>query len=198
MWHVFFQLKFCGMLVTWLGVESGPSRVKLPSANHWSSSEFPGCFLRLCFCCSGAQLCPTLCDPMDCSTPGLPVLHDLLELAQTHSCPLSRWCHPTISSSVVPFSSCLQSFPASGSFQKSQFFTSGGQRIGVSASASVLLVLLMNTQDWSPIDWLDLLQYQGLSRVFYSTIVQRHQFFCTQPCLWSNLHICTWLPENHS
>ena len=77
-----------------------------------------------------------LCDPMDCSTPGLSVHHQLPELTQT--CPLSRWCHPPISSSVIPFSSCLQSFPESGSFQMSQFFASGGQRIGVSASASVL------------------------------------------------------------
>ena len=80
---------------------------------------------------SVSQLCPTLCDSMDCSTPGLPVHHQLLELAQTHV--QSWWCHPTISSSVVPFSSCLQSFPATGSFQVSQFFTSGGQSIGVSA-----------------------------------------------------------------
>ena len=84
------------------------------------------------------QLCLTLCDPMDCSIPGLPIHRQLLEF--THSCPLSRWCHPTISSFVVPFSSRLQSFPATGSFQMSQFFASGGQSIGGSASASVLPV----------------------------------------------------------
>ena len=77
------------------------------------------------------QLCPTLCDPMDCGTPGFPVLHHLLEFAQTR--PLSRWCHPTISSSVIPFFSCLQSFPTSGTFPTSQLFPSGGKSLGASA-----------------------------------------------------------------
>ena len=97
----------------------------------------------------------------------------------SNSCPFSQWCHPTISSSVVPFSSCLQSFPASGSFQVSQFFTSGGQSIGVSASASVPP---MNTQDWSPLGWTGWisLQSKGLWRVFTNTTVQKHQFFSTQ------------------
>ena len=115
------------------------------------------------------QSCPTLCNSMDCSTPGFPVYHQLLELAQTHvhrefahSC---QWWHPTISSSVVPFSSCLQYFPASGSFWKSQLFAWGGQSIGVSASASVLP---MNIQDWFPLGLTGLisLQSKGLSRVF--------------------------------
>ena len=99
--------------------------------------------------------------------------------ACSNSCPLNQWCHPTISSSVVPFSSCLQSFPASGSFQMSQLFTSGGQNIGVSASASVLP---MNTQDWSALGWSGWisLQSKGLSRVFSNTTVQKHQFFCAQ------------------
>ena len=94
-------------------------------------------------------------------------------------CPLSQWCHPTISSSVIPFSSCPQSFPASGSFLMSQLFTSGGQSIGVSASTSVLPV---NTQDWSPPGWTGWisLQSKGLSRVFSNTAVQKHQFFGTQ------------------
>ena len=98
--------------------------------------------------------------------------------AYSNSCPSSRWCHPTISSSVVPFS-CLQSFPALGSFQMSQFFTSGGQSIGVSASASVLL---MNIQNWLPLGltgWISL-QSRGLSRVFSNTTVQKHQFFGAQ------------------
>ena len=86
---------------------------------------------------SVAQSCLTLCDPMNYSTPGLPVYHQLLESTQ-NSCPLSRWCHPAISSSVVPFSSCLQSFPASGSFQMSQLFALGGQSVGVPALASAL------------------------------------------------------------
>ena len=96
-----------------------------------------------------------------------------------NSCPLSQWCHPTISSSVIPFSSCLQSFPASGSFPMSQLFASGGQPIGVSASASVLP---MNTQDWSPLGWTGWisLQSKGLSRVFSNTTVQKHPFFGTQ------------------
>ena len=103
-------------------------------------------------------------------------------------CPLSQWCHPAISSSVVPFSSCPQSFPTSGSFQMSQPFTSGGQRIGVSASASVLP---MNIQDWSPLGWTGWvsLQSKGLSRVFSNTIVQNHQFFSTQLSWLYNSHI---------
>ena len=94
-------------------------------------------------------------------------------------CPLSRWCHPTISSSVIPFCSCTQSFPASGSFQMSQLFVSGGQCIGVSASTSVLPV---NTQDWSPLGWTGwiTLQSKGLSRAFSNTTVPVYQFFCTQ------------------
>ena len=97
----------------------------------------------------------------------------------TNPCPSSQWCHPTISSSVSPFSSCPQSFPASGSFQMSQLFTSGGQSIGVPASTSVLP---MNTQDWSPLGWTDWisLQSKGLSRVFSNTTVQKHQFFGAQ------------------
>ena len=93
-----------------------------------------------------------------------------------NSCPLSRWCHPTISSSIVPFSSCLQSFPASGSFPRSQFFTPGGQSIGVSASTSDLP---RNIQDWFPLGWTGWisLQSKGLSRVFPNITVQKHQFF---------------------
>ena len=108
-----------------------------------------------------------------------------------NSCPLSWWCHPTISSSVVPFSSNPQSFPTSGSFQMSQLFASGGQRIRVSASASVLP---MNIQDWFPLGWTGLisLQSKGLSRVFFNTTVQKHQFFGAQLSSQSNSHIHTW------
>ena len=97
----------------------------------------------------------------------------------SNSFPLGQWCHPTISSSVVPFSSCLQSFPTSGSFQMSRFLASGGQSIGVSASASVLP---MNIQDWFPLGWTGwiFLRSKGLSRVFSNTTVQKHQFFGTQ------------------
>ena len=99
-------------------------------------------------------------------------------LLQTHIHPLSQWCHPAISSSVIPFFSCLQYFPASGSFLRSHFFTSGGQSIGVSASASVLT---MNIQDWFPLRLTGLiLQSTGLSIVFSKTTVQKHQFFGTQ------------------
>ena len=105
-------------------------------------------------------------------------------------CPSSQWCHPTISS----FSSHLQSFSASGSFQMSQFFTSGGQSIGVSAST---WVLPRNTQDWSPLGWTGWisLHSKGRLRVFSNTTVQKHQFFSAQLSLWSNSHIHTWLLE---
>ena len=98
---------------------------------------------------SVTQLCPILCNPMKCSTPGLPVHHQLLKFTQTHV-PSSRWCHPAISSSIVPFSSCPQSLPASESFPMSQLFTWGGQSTGVSALASFLP---KNTQGWSPSEW---------------------------------------------
>ena len=130
-----------------------------------------------------AQSCPTLCDPMDCSLPGLPGHHQLPEFTQTHV-QVSGWCHPTISSSVIPFSSHLQSFPASGSFQMSQLFTLGGQSIGVSASASVLP---MNTQDWFHLGWtgwISLLS-KGLSRAFSNnsskaSILRHSAFFIVQ------------------
>ena len=140
----------------------------------WASIFF--FFLRLIR--SVAQLCLTLCNPMDFSTPVLPVHHPTPG-AYSNSHPSHRWCHTTISSSVVPFSSHLQSFPASGSFPMSQFFASGGQSIGVSASASVLA---MNIQDWFPLGktgWISL-QSKGLSRVFSRTTVQKHQFFSAQ------------------
>ena len=99
--------------------------------------------------------------------------------AYPNSCPLSRWCPPTISSTVIPFSSCPQYFPASGSFQMNQLFASGGQSVGVLASTSVLPV---NTWDWSPLGWTSWksLQSKGLSRVFSNTTVQKHQFFSAQ------------------
>ena len=126
---------------------------------------------------SVTQLCPTLCDPIlqhtrpSCPSPILRVY--------SNSRPLSQWCHPTISSSVVPFTSHLQSFPASGSFQMSQFCRSGGQSIGVSPSTTVLA---MNIKDWFPLGWTGWisLQSKGLSRVFSNTTVQKHQFFGTQ------------------
>ena len=114
----------------------------------------------------------------------------------SNSCPLSWWCHPTISVSVAPFSSFPQSFPASGSFPMSCLFVRGSQSIGASASASVLP---MNIQGWFPLGLTDLiLQSKGLSRVFSNTTVRKHRFFSVQPSLWSNSHIHRWLLKNHS
>ena len=111
-----------------------------------------------------------------------------------NSCVLSRWCHPAISSSVVPFSSCPQSLPASGSLPMSRLFPWGGHSIGVSASTSILT---MNTQDWSCLGWTGRISFlsKGLSRVFSNTTVQKHQFFSTQLSSQSNSHIHTWPQE---
>ena len=128
-------------------------------------------------------------------TPWTAACQASLSITNSQSSPklksMSRWCHPTILSSVVPFSSCPQSFPASGSFPMCELFTSDGQSIGVSASASVLP---MNTQDWSPLRWTGWisLQSKGLSRVFSNTTVQKHQFFGTQLSLQSNSYIHMW------
>ena len=112
--------------------------------------------------------------------------------ACSNSCPSSWWWHPTISSSVVPFSSHLQTFPSSGSFLMSQLLVSGSQSIGASASAPVLP---MNIQGWFPLRLTGLisLQSKGLSRIFSNTTVRKHQFFGAQSSLWSNSHILTWL-----
>ena len=132
-----------------------------------------------CCCCSVAQSYLTLCNPMDCSSPGSIPCPSLSPRVCWNSYLLSQWCHPTISSSVVPISSCLQSFPASGSFQMSQFLASGGQSIGVSASA---LVLPVNIQGWFPLALTGLisLKSKGISGVFSNTTAQKHQIFCTQ------------------
>ena len=138
---------------------------------------------------SVAQSCPTL-QPHE-SQHSRPPCPSPTPRVHSNSCPSSRWCHPTISSSVVPFSFCPQSLPASESFPMSWLFTWGGQSIGVSASASVLA---MNIQDWSPLEWTGWisLQSKGLSRVFSNTTVQKHQFFGTQLSSQSNSHIHTW------
>ena len=114
--------------------------------------------------------------------------------ACSNSCPLSRWCRPAVLSSVVPFSSCSQSFSASGSFLMSQCFKSGGQSIGASAS-----VLPMNIQGWFPLRLTGLIPWQskGLSGVFSNITVQKRQFSSAQPSLWSNFPIHTWLLKNH-
>ena len=123
---------------------------------------------------SVTQLCPTLCDPMDCTKLPCP---SSTPRAYSNSCASSQWCHPNISSSIIPFSPCLQSFPASGSFKWVR--SSHQVKIGVSASASVLP---MNIQDWFPLGWTGWISMQckGLSRVFSNTTVQKHQFFGSQ------------------
>ena len=142
--------------------------------------------------CSAAQSCLTLWPhglqharlPCPSPTPG----------ACSNSCPSSQWCYPTISSSVVPFSSLLQYFPASRSFPMSQFFASDSQSIGASASASILP---MSIHGWLPLGLTGLISLlsKGLSRVFFSTTFWKHQFFSLQLTLWSNSHIHTWLLE---
>ena len=144
--------------------------------------------IRLAQFSSFAQSCPTLSDPMNRSMPGLPVHHQLPEFTQSHVHRVGDAIQPShpLSSPSPPAPN-----PASGSFPMSQVFTWGGQSIGVSASASVLP---MNTQDWSPLRWTGWisLQSKGLSRVFYNTTVQKHQFFSAQLCSQSNSHIHTW------
>ena len=144
--------------------------------SHWTTFQISYC--KLLYSCSvmsnslrphglrhARPACPLLC-PRVCS----------------NSCPLNQWCHPTILSSVIPFSSCLQSFPASGSSPMNRFFASGGQSIGTSVSESVLP---MNIQDGFPLGWTGLISllFKGLSRVYTSTTVQKHQFFGTQTSL---------------
>ena len=154
---------------------------KWPESNavypRWAKGK-AFCFLFVSLFCLFQFSCSVLSDSLrphepqhdrpSCPSP-TPGVH-------RNPCPLSQWCHPTISSSVIPFSSYLQSFPASGSFPMSQLFASGGQSIGVLASTSVLPV---NSQDWSPLGWTGWisLQFKGLSRVFSNTTVQKHQFF---------------------
>ena len=144
--------------------------------------------------CLVAQSCPTLCDPMDCSTHRFP----FPPLSpRVHSRSLSQWCYPTIASSATLFSFCLQSFPASRSFPMSRLFIPSGQSIRASASASVLP---MNIQGWFPVGLIGLISLQSkrLSRVFSSTTIWKHQFFSAQPSLWSNsrtLGSHTWLLE---
>ena len=148
----------------------------LPRHNSTSLLLFEYIHLSSVQFSSVAHLCPTLCDPMNCSTPcpsPTPRVH-------SDSRPLSQWCHPAISSSVIPFSSCPQSLPASETFPMSQLFTWDGQSTGVSALASFLP---KKSQGWSPSEWTAWisLKSKGLSRVFSNTTVKKHQFFSTQP-----------------
>ena len=145
-----------------------------------------------CCCCSIARLYPTM-QPHGLQHTRPPYLSPSPR-ACSNSCPLSQWCHPTILSSVVPFPSCPQKFPASGPFLMSQHLASGSQSTGASASASVLPI---NIQDRFPLGlthWI-FLQSKELSRVFSNTTVQKHRFFGAQLSLWSNFNIHTWLLE---
>ena len=184
-----YLLEFAQTHVYWVGDTIEPSHLLLPpSSPAFNPSQHKGLFQWVGSLhqvakvlgssspsvppknqfSSVTQSCPVLCIPMDCSMPGFPVHHQLPELC-SNSCPPSRWCYPTISSSVIPFSFCLQSFPGSGSFLRSQFFMSGDQSIGVSASTSVLP---MNIQDWFPLGltgWISL-QSKGLSK----SLLQHH------------------------
>ena len=154
----------------------------LPPPVSNSSCLFTPCQLLCTSCCtisSVQSLSHVRLFATPCTAAGQASLSITNSWSFSNSCSSSQWCHPTISSSVIPFSSCLQSFPASGSFPMSQLFTSGGQSIGVSAIASVLPV---NIQDWFPLGWTGWisLQSKGLSRVFSNTTVQKHQFFDAQ------------------
>ena len=162
-----------------------------PSPSLWSGGmvfeeeKHMSCRLSKNCYCSVTKSCPTLCDPMNCSMTDFPVLHHLPEFAQAYV----HWCHPTISSSIVPFS-CPQSFPASGSFPMSQLFVSGGQSIRASATASVLPV---NIQGWFPLGLTGLISClsKGISRVFPRTTIQKHWFFGAQPSMKFQLtHPC--------
>ena len=195
-WVTQCALSFCPVRMRWEGGYLQPKKRAFAEELNWLAPwilDFPAsqnsekCLLWWWFSCSvmSNSLQPHELQharsPCPSPFPG----------ACSNSCPLSRWCHLTISSSVVPFSSCLQSFPASGSFPMSQLFASGGQSIGASASASILRV---NTQSWFPsglTGWISL-QSKGLSRAFSCTTVWNYQFFGAQPSLWSNSHIHTW------
>ena len=161
---LFYQLGLCNHSGSGGGIITKNTYLLLFSHSVMSNSLWP----------HGLQ-----CTRLPCPSPS--------PRACSNLCPLNQWCHPTISSSVVPFSSCLQTFPASGYFPMSQLFASGGQSTGASASASVLP---MNSQYWFPLELTGLisLQFKVLSRVISNTTAQKHQLFSTQPSLWSNSH----------
>ena len=160
-------------------------RILFKKLFYWSVIDLQ-CCVNFChmakclsYCCSSvAKSCPTLCDPHGLQHARLPCPSPSPG-ACSNSCPLSWWCHPTISSSTAPFSSCLQSFPASGSLAVTRLFESDGQSIEASASTSILP---MNIQDWFPLELTGLISFQskGLSRVFSSTTIWKHQFFGAQ------------------
>ena len=166
---------------------------KYLSIFHFNIKECP---TFLCLTCTNFVVVHSVVSdslrPNGLSTPGFPLSPS--PSACSNSCSLSQWCHPTISSFVVHFSSCFQCFPASGSFLMSRLFTSGSQSIGASASTSVPP---MNIQGWFPLGLAGLISLfsKGLSRILSSTTVWKYQFFSAQPSLWPNFHIHTWLLE---
>ena len=185
-WHQCPRLRFPG---------AGGENLRKRRISKWKTAHretWMKCF-SCCFCCSVAKSCPILCDPHGQQHPRL-LCPSLSTGICSNSCPPSQWCHPTISSFNAPLSFCLQSLPASETFPMSQLFTSGGQSIGASASASVLSVTI---QGWFPLGWIGWISLQSkrLSRVFSNTTVQKYQFFSAQPSLWSNSNIRTWLLE---
>ena len=174
-------------------IDSGVWWVTAPEiAKSWTCEDTHRATYPTCCCYSVTELRPSFCDPHELQHTGPPCPLSLGVCS--NSCPVSLWCHTTILSSVTPFSSCHQSFPASGSFPMRQFFASSGQSIVASTSASVIPV---NIQGWFSLGWTCWisLQSKGLSRVFYSITLWKHQFFGAQPSLWSSSHIHTWLLE---
>ena len=186
-WKVKVKSLSCIQLLAtpWTAAYQAPPSMGFSRQEYWSRVPLPSPSVQFSHSVVSDSLRPHESQharpPCPSQTPGV----------YSNSCPSSRWCHPAISSSVIPFSSCPQSLPASGSFPMSQLFAWDSQSIEVSASASVLP---MNTQDWSPSGWTGWisLQSKGLSRVFSNTAVQKHQFFGTQLSSQSNSHIHTW------
>ena len=193
--HIYFKIKSLQMKPVYLVSYQGMTKIFYAKNKNWSRNKTFN--LRFLTFSSVSQFsCSVVSDslrphelqharpPCPSPTPGV----------HPDSHPSSQWCHPAISSSVIPFSSCPQSLPASESFPMSQLFAWGGQRIGISALASVPV---LNTQDWCPLGWTGWvsLQSKGLSRVFSNTTVQKHQFFVIQLSSQSNSHIHTWPQE---
>ena len=178
------------------------SIIHLPSYSLHALSLFGLLFSEIiikapvAICCSVTKLCTTLFDPMDCSTPGFPVLHYCLEFLQIHVHFVSDTIQPS-HPLLIPFSCCPPSFPASGSFPICCLFASAGQSIGASTSVSVLPETI---QGWFLLGLIGLISLlsKGLSIVMSSTTIRKHQSFGVHPSLWFNSNICTWLLEKHS
>ena len=192
MFRIFSSVQFSHSVVSSSLRPHGLQHARLPHPSPAPRTYLASFHVSICCCCcSSHEVMPHSLQPHEKKHARLPCPSPTSGSC-SNSCPLSWWWHPTISSSVIPLSSCLQFFSASGCFQMSQLFTSGGQSIGASASASILPVSI---QDWFPLGltgWISL-QSKGLSRAFSNTTIQKHQFFGSQPSFWSNSHIYTWL-----